>query len=269
MITINESYLLADLAGSSGLGAPILVPNQQDQELATHFVVPSDLADRLTTFTNLVIGFAYYNIEDYQNAMLYFEKVASDNVLKPEQRKESLYSVMGDIAVQNEDYSLARDFYQEAIDINPQYAPVYVGLGNLYYIEAISEEIRPDLVHLAIDEYALALSVVDRPLGADLDARAHFGLGNSYTILSINGANGFVGQAINEFQFVIEDYESGNESVRNLAAEAHAKLGLIYTSNLYDVEHALVHYRSAFDLIDDPARKEIFQERVQELEELN
>lgn len=111
-------------------------------------------------------------------------------------------------------------------------------------------------------------------------------------------------QAEAEFSQVIDEYETGNDNVRALAAEAYAglgllshaqenyapaieayekaieltddpakaarlyaALGLIYES-LGNLERAVGAYESAFEAADNPVERESYRQRLEELREL-
>jgi tetratricopeptide (TPR) repeat protein len=74
--------------------------------------------------------------------------------------------------------------------------------------------------------------------------------------------------ATKEFQQVLDAYNDGtNPRLQELAAESHARLGLIamLTEN---PSEALAHYEEAVKLLaDNPERQAIFQESVDELKQ--
>jgi hypothetical protein len=266
--------LLGDLLGSKGLGSPIIVSSSVLTNPGHSFEENRILVDRLTVLLNLVVGAASYRVGRYQEAQGYFELADSVSTWQLDQRKEALYVFMGDTAVQSGDYDSAENFFQNALGLNLQYAPAYIELGNLYYLQAFGEtssgaptgEIDEDLVSLAIDAYKSAATAIDRPSSADIDTRANFGLGQSYLLLNLINDEPSFDQAISAFELVIADFEAGNDRVKELAAEAHGGLGLIYQS-LGDNQRAVAEYHAALDLIDDPEKKTLFETRIQEIED--
>lgn len=75
--------------------------------------------------------------------------------------------------------------------------------------------------------------------------------------------------SVKEFEAAIASYDDGNNPrVRELAAESHARLGLIYRLT-GDLPRALENYQIAADLLSDiPERQAQFQDRADEIEKI-
>jgi len=88
-------------------------------------------------------------------------------------------------------------------------------------------------------------------------------LGQCYLISTLAGQGASYDQARSEFQAAIDAYADGaNPRLRGLAAEAHARLGMIaYLTS--DKPKAALEYRAAAALLyDDPERQALFEQHA-------
>lgn len=109
----------------------------------------------------------------------------------------------------------------------------------------------------------------EKPPLAEAETKIHFSRGQCLWLKTYTGKLPDFSLSVKEFEAVIISYDEGkNPRVRELAAESHARLGLIYRLT-GDLPHALENYQIAVDLLADiPERQAQFQERADELEKL-
>jgi hypothetical protein len=144
----------------------------------------------------------------------------------------------------------------------------------VYYIEALEpaegtgdlSQVDLDLLQQSIKSLEQARSAKQQPVLADTDSKVHFGLGQAYLMLNFGDGSVPMSDAISQFNSVIEEYGDGrNPRVRELAAESHARLGLIHSINGQNVQ-AIKEYQDAAALLDDmPERKILYEQRIEEL----
>jgi hypothetical protein len=115
--------------------------------------------------------------------------------------------------------------------------------------------------------YEQALQAENQPPFADIASKAHFGLGQTYFMYVYVGEDEVFNLAIGEFQSVIEDYADGtNPRIREIAAESHARLALIYELSGY-TKRAITEYQLAATLLNDnPDRQRQYEQRILALE---
>ncbi len=96
-----------------------------------------------------------------------------------------------------------------------------------------------------------------------METKIHFSRGQCYLAQVLAGQGTDLIPAVIEFEYVIEDFREGlNFRVRELAAESHARLGLIYNFTEHYAE-AANHYQLA--ATDFPNRRAQYLQRVSEL----
>lgn len=82
----------------------------------------------------------YFDLDDYQNAILYLERVLGYlKELKPAKPDSvvdwiiSVYNSLGNAYIKQGNYPLAIQNYETAIALDPEYVRAYVNLGSTYY----------------------------------------------------------------------------------------------------------------------------------------
>lgn len=242
--------------------------------VATRISVSTKLGARAQLLSLLTVGLSYYAARDYGAAQSVFEQVEREYDWSEMGGKEVLYLLLGNAAGKNDNLDLAENAYQKALADNLDYSRAYAGLGSVYYIRALKPadetgnlaEIDIGLINESIASYRQAAAAPVRPALSDIETKVHFGLGQAYLALHLQDANQSVAPAIQEFTDVIDDYGDGeNPRVRELAAEAHARLGLIYDLN-GNRDAAIDEYEAAVSLLDDvPDRQRLYEDRLREL----
>lgn len=172
------------------------------------------------------------------------------------------------------DYDTAINELNNSLGVDPKYARPMITLGSVYYLQALKpfdqtkkpSDIDSELLAEAIEKFNQALKAEHQPALSNIPTKAHFGLGQSFLMQSYSGLDTPLNAAVEEFEIVIANYGDGkNPNVRELAAESHARLGLIYDLSGH-FSRAAQEYQSAADLLfDNPERQKQYQERSQEL----
>jgi tetratricopeptide (TPR) repeat protein len=190
-----------------------------------------------------------------------------------DQGKHVLYILLGNAAGKERQMDLAQDYFERAVNLEPDYARAYIGLGSVAYIRALEHfeqtndpaDIDNNLLDASIQNLQKALEVSNQPPLADIQTKVHFGLGQAYLARSYSGKEDRFDTAIEHFDVVILNYDDGkNPRIHELAAESHARLGLIYDL-LKDPSQAGKEYAKAAELHlnYDPERSAIYSERAE------
>jgi tetratricopeptide (TPR) repeat protein len=88
-----------------------------------------DSIEKMNLFNNTMLGKAYYNLEDFANAKLRFEKV-----VKLDTDAYKNYTYLGNIAMQQKKFKSAMfNYYQASSKGNEKRDAEYYGLANAYY----------------------------------------------------------------------------------------------------------------------------------------
>jgi tetratricopeptide (TPR) repeat protein len=207
----------------------------------------TELANRSTALSMVTIGIAHHFQKDYQTAQRFYKN--AENSLSSSSGREVLYVLMGNAAIKEEGgLDQAQDYYLKAINVNPDYARGYIGLATSSFRFAISNKGRVDYdqVRKTIDYYNQALACSDKPQTANIEYKAHFGLGESELLLSQASQANLLSEARENFQFVIDYYDlSPSEFLWERAAQANAHQGLIAYIQIKGMDEVKEFYEKA------------------------
>jgi tetratricopeptide (TPR) repeat protein len=234
-----------ELAGSYEMGDDINV----DDDITKNVFASKDLREKLTTRTvvmaRFMIGLGYFAVDRFSEAKRYFQDAEdTPGWAETESGKEVLYLFQGSTAGQLRDLQLAKTYYARALQSKPGYTRALLGSAEVLFQQSrgkCKQGTGTDIVglHKAIDGYQSALAGSSRPTPY-LFTKLEFYLGRAHLCL---GNAGEPGEPLNwttaqlEFERVIAEFESGKTEVQNLAAEAHANLGLIAFLTASDPNH--------------------------------
>lgn len=287
MIVVPEFYLDSDgfyegseIIGQYQLGASFSLPRGNNPAWSHDFNV--EMTTRSDIISSMATGLSYLAIHDYDKALDVFQNI--DNEIKwptdgqdQEQGKEVLYALIGFASGKAGEYDINKVALEQAIALNPDYARPYIGIANLNYILALqpfdASKDPNDVDQLLLDNcfsyLDLAAQAPEKPPLAEVDTKIHFARGQCYWLKTYTGYLPDYEIAYEEFQQVVTAYNNGaNPRVRELAAESHARLGLIYqlTGNL---SSSVDEYQKAAGLLTDiPERQALYQKRADEISQL-
>lgn len=237
-------------------------------ELSNKYEVRAQVISRIT------IGLAYYSLRDFQNALEVFQATESISGWDDGEGKEVLYLLAGNAAMMTKDLDTSIDYLNSALSIDPDYGRPLITLGSVHYLQALApfektkktSDIDLKLLDKAIEKYNQALQAEHQPALSDISTKVHFGLGQCYLMQTYAGTNIPLANAVEEFQIVVANYGEGkNPRIRELAAESHARLGLINDLSGYSNDAAQEYQLAAELLFDNPERQKQYQERAQKL----
>ncbi len=269
-VSADNFYEAAEVTGQHSLGEPLVVRGN----VAGRIDVSSEFEIRTRVLTKIVVGLAYYAVHDFERALSWFLDAEKVSGWADDEGKQVLYLLIGNAYGKIGELDYAEDYYDKALSLDQDYARAYIGLGSVYYIRALSfvkdsGDLSGDAVSLletAISMYNRAIQSRYRPPLSDIGTKAHLGLGQCYFLLAYFDQRRSFDDAIVQFELVIKDYDNGsNPRVRELAAEAHARLALMYDLSGYP-ELAIKNYDLAISLLDsDPERQALFRKRVSDI----
>jgi tetratricopeptide (TPR) repeat protein len=214
-------------------------------DIATNLVARRELRERLLSRTRamsrFVIGLGYYALRQFEQALGYFEDAAADEGWADEDGKEVLYLFLGNAAGNLRDLAAAKAHYDRALELNGEYARAQLGQAEVLFqrshgsCESDDIDVRnpavsvdPAGLNRAEETFRRVLSAADQPVLSDIKTKVAFGLGRVYLCLSQSLVADRWADAEREFLAVVADFQRGNERVRDMAAEAHANLAIVY-----------------------------------------
>jgi tetratricopeptide (TPR) repeat protein len=275
-VNARNFYEAQEITGQHDMGMPMALLDRGG--IVDRIEVGDKFNARAQVLSQITVGLAYYSVHNYESALRYFESAESIEGWSEEEGKHVLYLLAGNAAGKNENFDLAQTYYKKSLSVVPEYARGYIGLAGVYYMYALepfqaTEEpsnINLSWLEKSINTYQLAFEAQLQPALSDIETKVHFGLGQCYLMQVYSGKtelNSFE-RALAEFALVIDEYGDGeNPRVRELAAESHARIGLIYVLS-GQPESALEEYQIAVSLLDDNVeRKSIYLKAIQSLSE--
>jgi tetratricopeptide (TPR) repeat protein len=265
-----------ELVGQYEFGVPLEIPADITENPVARVELRKQLLERTHALAQFAIGLGYYSLARFDEAAGYFLKateVTTTQAIPAEETKEChhrdgnevFYHFLGNTKLMLGDLSAAQKYYACALELNPEYARARLGMAEVLFHESRGdcEQGKVDVVGLqdAIRGYQSALEARDQPAHSDIQTKTAFALGRAYVCLSQSLVANHWADAEREFLTVIADFENGNERVRELAAEAHGQLGLVYLPAVGDPEtnsnfrRSAEEYHKAIELSRQPDRQ--------------
>jgi len=249
-----------ELQGQHDLGRSVTVRSLDDPD--SRQTLREDLKGRTRSFAEFVIGLSQFANDKFGDARSHFEKADADRQWDENSGgKEVLYLFLGVTAGKLDDLVAARAYFEHALAINPEFARAYAGLAAVQFQESIGKPnactratINVSGMQSAIAGYQRALAAKVQPARSNVASWTALGLGRAYLCLSQADAGNYWSDAERELRLVIADYDAGNESARDFAAEAHSNLGFVLLPGRCDPDRdakyraAAQEYQRAIDL---------------------
>lgn len=231
----------SEITGEHELGSKLKVDLPFNDSIQA--IQNAALAGRVNALDLITIGLAYYSVDNFEQALAYFEKAAVEKRWVS-QGREVVYLLIGNAYVREaskihdlSDLSLATQNYQAALDTNGNYGRAMIGQANVFYLEASQD--KNNCESAGLDQAASlldqAMSLKEQPPGANIDTKVHFYRGQIDIIRDYCHLEGsdWLKEAQNEFNWVIGQYEirkqknEGFEGIEPFASHAYARLGYI------------------------------------------
>lgn len=256
-VRVSDFSSAGEVTGQYRMGEELILEKVDNKSLRDD--VENITRERFRALLFIIDGLSDYVVGKYEEAESKFNQALGINAWK---NPDVMYVLLGNVALRQRDWNLAKDRYTNAQNINPDYARAYVGLGSVFLAQSTTDlesenyDFNSQLMDSAIENYEKALESKEQPPLADISAKANFGLGVAYLQKALieqeNGNNltrdQYYDYAIQKFRLVIQDYETGNKRIPELAAHSHARLGLIYRLN-GKVDSAVSEYEQAIEFL--------------------
>jgi tetratricopeptide (TPR) repeat protein len=214
-----------ELLGSFRLGSAISEAVPIDNEPAAAISVRQRLSSRARAISELVLGLSFFRLQQYDQAERHFDGAIGAQGWPDGDGKEILYLFRGSTAGALGKLAEAADWYDRALQLNPQFARARLGLAEVRFQEAkgTCEPGDADAAGLgeARDAFRATLSATDQPASANVSAKAHLSIARVDLCLSQAEIEDGWAHASAEAALVVAAFEAGDDSLRQLAAEAH------------------------------------------------
>lgn len=265
-------YQAEEITGQHELGASLPIAGQGN--IAGRIRASEEMAWRTRILSQIIVGLSYYAIEDFGKAAETYLLIEEIDDWHEKGDYPIVSLLLGNAYAKNEQLDLAKHYYQQSISFDPEYARGYLGVANMYYRKALKSfeesgnptDTDPKLLLLALQTLEKAESAENQSSSADISTKAHFERGQIYFMQVYSGQIDSFEKAISEFNDVIEEYDSGtNPRIRELAAESHARLALIYDLNGLSDQSAKEYMEASSLLTSDSERQAYYEQRAKEV----
>lgn len=278
-ISLQNAYEAQEILGPYVLGEPFSIISLDPTTRRKAF--NDAMQPKLSLLSRISIGLTNFSVGNYQQAGEIFEETLLETESLSKSEQILLYVLAGNSAGKVNDFEKAATLFQQAILVNPEYSRAYVGLGGVYYMQALeiykisieqSEELDQNAfknyLDVADDAFQRASNANYKPDSASIDVKVSFGMGQVALLrfLVLNNIQD-IDTAFRDFQQVVEMYaqSDNNSSLKLLAAESHGRMGLI-SLLVSDCQDALTQYQNAYNLSWEAYRKQLFEEKIQDIE---
>ncbi len=222
-----------ELVGVFQLGTPI-TSGARPGTPAVAIGLRENLQRRTSALTAFVVGLVRFANKEFTRADAEFKRAIDDAGWPEADGKEVVHLFSGTSAGLQGRLADARASYQRALDLNPDYGRAMIGLAEVRLREVgrSCDSATVDAAGLreARDLYRAADKLLDQPTLSNVPAKAHFGVARVDICLSQAMVEGAWLEAAKELGAVISEFESGNETIQDLAAEAHGQLATVQAS---------------------------------------
>lgn len=229
-----------ELTGEHELGRPVRLDLPFDPAQFQGVDNPA-LTARIKALNLITIGLAYLMTDNHDQAYTYFVEAESTPGWLTSAGKEVVYLLLGNTHVRRatmEKSSVplmeAQQAFENALQINPDYARAQVGLAGTLYLQALGDPedpsfdtVDPDKLTEAEAAFQNALQAADAPDSAEIPAKVHNGLGQVYLVRAQIGETEWISRAQSEFEAVVSAFVAGDTRLADLAGHAYARLGFI------------------------------------------
>jgi tetratricopeptide (TPR) repeat protein len=263
-----------ELSGYNSFGTGIRV----GENISANGTARQELRDKLIlradALKSFLIGLNYFTRGKFDLANQYMSEAASSDGWSDSEGKEVLYMFLGNIAGQSNHIDQAEQYFQRALQLNPDYSRALLGQAEVAFFRSNGgcqpDQIDASGVTAAIDAYQRAGQARDQPPLADIGAKVRYRVARAHLCLIQAQQEEDTSQVENTFKEIIQEYEAGNARLKYLASESHADLGLLYlplvsaqnTQAAY--QRALSEYQTAIGLCDASSadRQAVFYSQV-------
>ncbi len=269
----SDFMLGAEVTGQYRMGREIQLDKIDNRTLRND--VEEILKKRFRVLTLLVNGLSDYVVGEYGDAETSFNRALE---IEAWDTPDVIYVLLGNATIQQHELEKAKEYFSKALDANPDYARAYAGLATVFLQQATPDiqsgtyDFDVQLLDKAFDHYQKALNSEEQSPLADIPTKVSFGVGDVYIRKALveeaagndEAKEQYYSLAGQAYQSVIQDYEAGNERLQEIAAHAHARLGLILAQN-GQLEAAIAEYEQALNLLPKYGQSKEYRALYQEI----
>lgn len=263
-----------ELQGEHDLGRSVAVRSLDDP--LSKQQLRADLTRRTRAFGEFVIGLSQFTGDKFADARVHFTRAANDPQWGEGNGKETLYLFLGYTEGSLNNLPAARANFQRALAINPEFARAQLALGEVEFQESLGkpeacakDSLNVPGIQQSVQTFQGALTAKTQPARSNVPTWTALEMGRAYLCLSQADAGNYWPDAEREFNTVIADYDAGNASAKDIAAEAHSNLGFVYLPARCDPDRdaryrrAAAEYQKAVDLsLFHPTRQGFYYEML-------
>jgi tetratricopeptide (TPR) repeat protein len=250
-----------ELAGQHELGSEIISDGTFENP-ATFIDLRDRIVKRTQAFAHFIYGVSQSARQDVAQAKQALE-LADTPAWDDRDGKEVLYLFLGSAAGMQKEWATARSYYERALALRPGYARALLGLAQVQFVTAgptrdcASSAVDADALLRVKESLAAVASAPVQPAVSYVPEKAQYLLGQLNLCFSQAGIENRFAEAKQDLQGFIAAFEGGKSGLRDLAAEAHASLGLLAfpaedeqdpSTLSADYAHALAEYTKAIEL---------------------
>ena len=268
-----------ELIGSYDFGAFAHSMNKASDSIALD-EFRQELLDRANAIVSLGRGFEYYardNNKDYLNAASVFEAVLAADEIQDPRGQAMLHYMLGNAYMRASSTDCndmlpdvlkqAEAHYAEAVDIEPEFASAYLGLGSIMSQWALNTGHDPKLVQQYLDRgegyFLKALAARIQPVNANIETRVALNRAQAKVIAHdaidpdaselLSSAEALLNQVTARFVSAGENAAS----LRSTAAHAYSMLGDVLLAQARTTEALDAYYKAAAIASDAKLRTDI------------
>ncbi len=181
---INQTFFASqEIVGQYQFGAPIHLSAYDDATVRV--LLAEELSGRTRALASISTGLALALDKKYDKAREAYQAALNSREWQEPQGKQVIYILLGNLDLLQKHYESAAQYYQQALNIDPDYARPYIGLGNIAYSRALDQAINVNhyesadaaLLNEAEHLFYQAGTAAHRPPLSDIESKVHYGLG--------------------------------------------------------------------------------------------
>ncbi len=271
-----------EASGSYGFGHYVVAGNINENPVTSRDM-RMELAKGSDGLANFVIGLGYFSLGRYVEADHHFGLATDDAELDNLDVRRVLYLFRASTAVHLDDLVAATGYYDQALEIDPDYACAQLGKSEVIFLEGrddcVPEKIDVDKLKAAIDGYAAALTpygqLEEESVELEIPLKAAYFTTRARVCLAIAGVT-IPGVDTNWAQIeedltaVVTAYRKAEPDrkgrIAYLVAEAYSDLALVHIrpdphgvpQRLAGLNHAREAFEEAENLSNLNERKGVF-----------
>lgn len=249
LVADRQLHDAPEVVGHHQLGSPVRTLGEASRPGVLASLV-DQLVPRTHALANIVVALQSFSLEESEKALTHLLAADAVGGWTPTDGKEVLYLLLGNVAGRIGRLADADAYYVRALQVRPGYPRAMLGRAEVLYHRSRGTceagTVAADGLRESAEAYELARSG-EQIAGAEIPTKAAFGEGR----VSLCSSQALVADrwdtAEARFAEVVQAYGRKKETLRGLAAEAHANLGWVYRPHGPDAAGAEERYRRCIE----------------------